>query len=329
MDSFENRLLNTWPARQWRDVTLMVAVSGGADSVALLRALHNLRGELRAGRFVVAHYNHGLRGEESQADADFVRELAERLSLECISGAAPQRSLETVSEDDARTERYQFLTAAATECGARYVALAHTANDQAETILFRILRGTGIQGLAGMPCTRALSPMVSLIRPLLDFTRSEIVDYLSRLSQGFRTDSSNVSQQYARNRVRLELLPLLREQYHPDIERMLLSLGQQAAEIVAETEREIEQHLPNVVELEHAGFVMRVPRAKLLTPRLVREMLVHLWRQYAWPRGEMSFIRWQELYQLLWGTDDVRMFPGAIRVEKKGESLLVTRLEKN
>jgi tRNA(Ile)-lysidine synthase len=326
MDSFESCLQNAWPATHWRDVTLILAVSGGADSTALLRAMHALSSQLRTGRILVAHFNHNLRGMESGADEQFVRQLASQCGFDCKVGQAAPRLLAEVSEDDARQERYRFLTTTAAARGARYVVLAHNANDQAETILMRILRGTGIHGIQGMPATRALTPMVSVVRPLLERQRGEVLEYLERLGQSYRTDSSNVDLQFARNRLRHEILPHLQQHYDPHIYDTLLSLGAQATAMAAETKLAVESLLPTVAVYERAGFTLQVTPLQSESPHVVRELLRYLWRQFDWPQGEMSSARWQELYLLFLGGDAIRLFPGVIRVEKKGESLYVTRL---
>ena len=134
--------------RDWDDVSLLLAVSGGADSVGLLRAMVELKGS-GAGRIFVAHFNHALRGAESDADAAFVSELCQRLDLPCETGTADTAQLARDEGDGleaaARGVRYAFLRATAERLGARYVVTAHTADDQAETILHRIVRGTGVK----------------------------------------------------------------------------------------------------------------------------------------------------------------------------------------
>ena len=132
-------LANAWPAEAWGDVTVLVGVSGGADSVALLRALEALkRTAAGAGRLIVAHFHHGLRGAEADADAAFVAALSQRLGLECVVGRASGSS--PSDEASARKARYRFLKRTAHARGARFVAVAPTADDQAETILHRIAR---------------------------------------------------------------------------------------------------------------------------------------------------------------------------------------------
>src|SRR5690242_11119578 len=132
------KLAAAWPLVCWQDVTVLVAVSGGADSVALARGLQSLAGA--EGRLILAHFNHRLRGAESDADEDFVRELATQLELRIVVGGAAT-DLKAAGggagiEGAARQARYDFLATAAAQCGARYLATAHTADDQAETVLF-------------------------------------------------------------------------------------------------------------------------------------------------------------------------------------------------
>jgi tRNA(Ile)-lysidine synthase len=214
-------------------VTVLAAVSGGADSVALLLGLSQLRAA-SPGRLVAAHFNHRLRGSESEQDQAFVEELSREVGVECIVGAAAADLAAAHGgqglEGAARQVRYEFLARAADQCGARYVATAHTADDQAETILHHILRGTGLAGLAGIPRTRPLTPAATLIRPLLAVTRQEVLDYLQQLGKTYRDDSTNRLTDLTRNRIRLELLPLLERDFNPQVRGALLRLGRLAEE---------------------------------------------------------------------------------------------------
>ncbi len=224
-------LAAAWPPRQWADLTVLAAVSGGADSVAMLRALVAVKppGD---GRLVVGHLNHRLR-EDADADERFVAELSGRLGLECCCGRLEPASLTEAGrglEAAAREARYRFLRTTAERLGARYVACGHTADDQIETVLHRILRGTGIAGLAGMPAAR-LSEAVTLVRPLLGARRSELLEYLDRIGQPYRQDRSNLDRRFTRNRLRHDLLPHLAEHYNPAVGDALLRLARLAGEI--------------------------------------------------------------------------------------------------
>ncbi len=171
IDRVERRLAR-W-CEQGLDKSWVAAVSGGGDSVGLLRVLHQLAGPLGL-QLSVAHLDHGVRGEEARADAAFVAALAGSLGLPFVLGAwQPTRSGHF--ESDARRARYGWLTEVAMVRGAAVIAVGHTLDDQAETILHRIVRGTGPRGLAGIPSRRVLasSPKVTLVRPLLGVTRRE------------------------------------------------------------------------------------------------------------------------------------------------------------
>lgn len=197
---------------------LIVAVSGGADSVALLDLLTNLT-DLPL-RLVVAHLNHQLRGAESDADESFVRHLAREYGLECEIDSLDirQRAKDQRKslEEAGRDARYAFFELLRQRHNAVAIAVAHHADDQAETLLLRLLRGSGTTGLSAMaPRTQAC-----IIRPLLELTRQELRNHLAAQQLTFREDSSNTNRNYLRNRVRHELLPLL-QQYNPAISQRL------------------------------------------------------------------------------------------------------------
>ena len=180
----------------------LALVSGGPDSVALLRVILALGGEP-----VVLHIDHGLRGEESREDAQFVQELCGRLGVPCevrqlSLGDGPNL------QERARDERYRVAEVLATRLGLRTVVTGHTADDVAETVLMNLARGSGMRGIAGIPPVRG-----KIQRPLIERTRSEILDYLKELCQPHRTDPTNLTGKYARNRVRLEVLPILEDLY--------------------------------------------------------------------------------------------------------------------
>jgi len=203
-----------------------VAVSGGADSVALLRVLLELREELGI-VLVVAHFNHQLRGEKSDADEQFVRELARSMGLELLLGAgdvnehAKRESLST--EAAARDLRYRWLTHMAAMQNLDCVATAHTLDDQAETVLMKFLRGAGTRGLAGIypELHRGGTKKVRFIRPLLETSRTEIEKYLTELHLPWCLDHTNLDTRLTRNRIRHELLPLLERDYNPSLRRAL------------------------------------------------------------------------------------------------------------
>ncbi len=302
-DTVEKPMIEAWSPDCWCDVTTLVAVSGGPDSVALLRAMVAVR-RPGAGRLIVAHFNHGLRGRESDDEEHFVRKLSGRLGLPCdVRRAAPAGGLgDGSSEEAARRARYAFLSDVAAQRGARYVATGHTADDQAETVLHRILRGTGIGGLSGIRRHRQLLHGVSLVRPLLAVRRSTLLAYLATLGQDYCQDSSNQSTEFTRNRLRHDLIPRLESEYNaqliPALGRLAILadevqqwLDQQATELMAACVEVNEEAQEGAVVVDCRGL----PAVPAL---LVRELFVAIWKQRAWPRQAMGFEKWDELAQL-------------------------------
>ncbi|HKD13610.1 MAG TPA: tRNA lysidine(34) synthetase TilS [Candidatus Angelobacter sp.] len=207
---------------------VIVAVSAGADSVALLRVLLELQHALGA-VLAVAHFNHKIRGVEADDDEQFVRDLAQQFELEFHSASAdaPAHSREhKISlETAARELRHRWFAQLIREAKGDKIATAHTRDDQAETVLMRILRGTGTRGLAGIAPWQEHK---SLIRPLLNTTRLEIEEYLNSLGQTWREDSSNKDLHHARNRIRHELLPTIQSDFNPSIRQTLADLAEVA-----------------------------------------------------------------------------------------------------
>ena len=201
---------------------VIVAVSGGPDSVALLHLLHRLAPEWAAGLHVF-HMEHGLRGEASRADAAYVRELAEQLGLPCTVFSLQPGVLKHQSgslQANARAARHSAIEQLALETGANRVAVGHHRDDQAETFLLRLLRGAGARGLGSMAPVRSLGGL-AYIRPLLELSRAEIEAYCTAHSLAPRQDKSNMQPDYLRNRIRLDLLPKLALEYNPAIARNL------------------------------------------------------------------------------------------------------------
>jgi tRNA(Ile)-lysidine synthase len=211
---------------------VILAVSGGADSLSLLHILNEIRlKKLISFSLYVAHLNHGLRGKHARDDALFVRQEAKRAGLPCMIGKADTISFAKCRglslEDAARRLRYRFLEQLARRTGASRVAVGHTLDDQAETLLLNFLRGTGPDGLAGMRFKRAMGAEgYVLIRPLLETSRREIETYCRQKKLWPRFDKSNLDTRFLRNKIRLELLPYLEKEYNPNIRRSLARLSE-------------------------------------------------------------------------------------------------------
>lgn len=306
---------------------VLVAVSGGPDSVALLRSLIALR-ETTGIQLCVGHVNHRLRERSSDADAEWVRQLSEAHDVPCdirtvemIPGSTSGESL----EESARRMRYDLLTAAAEEAECSAIAVAHTADDQAETILHHLVRGTGITGLQGMPRTRQLSDGVRLVRPLLDVSRTEVEAWLSTIDQETRIDASNSDTTLTRNRIRHSLLPLLAREFNPQIHRVLGTLAIQAGELadfVGNHAAALVSDIQLIATPDSLRIDCEVFRDQSIV--LVREALRRIWQDQDWPRQRMGFREWQRLAEIAL-EGGVASLPERIDARRRGSLLVLTR----
>ncbi|MBI4297465.1 MAG: tRNA lysidine(34) synthetase TilS [Chloroflexi bacterium] len=259
---------------------LVVAVSGGPDSLCLLYALHRLR-EAFPLQLHVAHLDHGLRSASAQ-DALFVAEQAKQLGLPFVAEKGNvrgfRRELGGTLEEAAREVRYAFLARVVQEMGARAVAVGHTSDDQMETLLMHLLRGTGLAGLRGMlPRTcwrsRRTGASVAVIRPLLGLSRLEIEGYCHALALEPRRDASNLSPRFLRNRVRAQLIPALKK-YNPALERALLHTARSATVELVYWEEEVRRFWPQMVREEGPALVLDKKAISGLHPALQRHLLL-------------------------------------------------------
>jgi tRNA(Ile)-lysidine synthase len=300
--------------------TVVVAVSGGADSVALLDVLANAK-ELRL-RLIIAHLNHRLRGAESDGDEAFVSKLAASYGVTFVTQnvdvKALSRELKLSLEEAGRVARYRFFDEIASGCKANVIALAHHADDQAETVLLRLLRGAGSKGLSAMSLKNR-----NYVRPLLAVTRDEIESYLRKRSLPFRTDSSNTDQRYLRNRIRHELIPFLAN-YNPAISERLA--------VTAELLAEDELLLDKLTGLAFARYVKQVEDCLALDiagvagePKGQRLRIYR--RAISVARGDLVGISYRHLLDLDELLNSSRpngklVLPGGFIVKRRYESLL-------
>jgi tRNA(Ile)-lysidine synthase len=257
---------------------IIVAVSGGPDSVCLLHILYNLREELDI-KLHIAHLNHQLRGAESDADAAYVKALAGRLKIPATIASADVRSFQKKNrltlEEAAREVRYSFLAAAAQKAGAEKVAVGHTAADNAETLLMHIIRGSGLKGLRGLlpdAHVKTYNAELRVIRPLLGLGREETVAYCAAHKLEPRTDSSNLSTKPFRNKVRRRLLPQLRK-YNPQFDEALLRTARTATTDLAFIEAEARRASEKLVKSGQDSVVIDKKGFLTLHPALQRQVL--------------------------------------------------------
>lgn len=262
----------------------LVAVSGGPDSVALLHILHDLKKKLEIS-LEVAHLQHGIRGEEGEEDARFVAGLAERLGLVCHVKAIDLPQIKRTSgkgslEEMGRLERYRFFAEIADRRELDAVATAHTVDDQAETFIMRLFRGAARTGLAGMTPVRYLdggpergSRNVLLIRPLLDATRREVMEFLDQRKLSFRFDSSNADLFYLRNWIRLKLMPELVERFGAELPARLCAQTEVLRDEEAYLADLTRQELNKVSEGKNLNREAFLNSNKALRRRMIRLMI--------------------------------------------------------
>ena len=310
---------------------MLAAVSGGADSMALLRALVEAKRRAGgAGKLLAGHVNHGLRGAASDADerwlcqqcGDLGVPLAVLSSDTPVLAAAEGDGLEAA----ARAERYRLLTEMAEAEGARFVVTAHTRDDQVETVVFRLIRGAGLRGLAGMRPTRALSPSVVLMRPFLDVTRAELEAYLQALGQAWREDASNGDLRFARNRLRHELLPYVREHFNADADAAIVRTASLAAEAQSLVERLAEDLTARCAMASSSHEVGLAVGPLAGEPEfLVREALRQAWRRAGLSEQAMTHSWWRQLAQLALSPERQGKLnlPGNVHARREGNLLVL------
>ncbi len=305
------------------DAKIVVGVSGGADSTALADAL----ARQHKGPVAIAHLNHLLRGAESDEDAEFVKVFASGIGVEAIIErvdiAAIARGEGRNIEAVARDVRYSFLARAATASGSVFVTTGHTQDDQVETICMRVLRGTGPEGLRGIHLRRPLDDGVTLIRPLIEVTRAEVLEHCGVRDLRFRTDSSNLSRDLVRNRVRHELLPHLRS-FNPRLDEALLRM----AAIIGEDDELLNKQAGQVLE-EARESDSRLSQRRLREEHpAIRRRVLRLWLRAV--RGDLRRIDAVHLAAverlLLSGEGGKRVeLPGGLIVTRKLRTLVLEK----
>ncbi|MGF1516461.1 MAG: tRNA lysidine(34) synthetase TilS [Nodosilinea sp.] len=309
---------------------VLVAVSGGQDSVCLLKLLVDLQPKW-GWRLRVVHCDHRWR-PDSGANAEFVRGLCDRYQIPCDIAVA---EAVTPTEAAARQWRYQVFEQLATEQHCTQVVTGHTASDRAETLLYNLLRGSGTDGLQALAWQRPLAPAspVTVVRPLLELTRQETADFCRQFELPLWSDATNQDTRYARNRIRLELLPYLREHFNPGVES---TLAHTAELLTAEVEllESLAEDLYGVVVSgggeggEGDGGSWRIRRSSLaaaplaLQRRVVRRVLQQV------TTAQVSFEQVEKLLALLSAPNGSQSdpFPGGAIAVVRGEWVVVGRV---
>jgi tRNA(Ile)-lysidine synthase len=303
--------------------TVVVALSGGADSCALLWCLAKLS-DAYGLKLTAAHFNHGLRGEQSDEDEVFCRNLAQKFGVDFLTRRLSDPSVPrgVSPEDYFRRERYRFLDRVAAECGANKIALGHHLQDQAETILLNILRGSGLDGLKGFLPMRDQK----YIRPLIDVTRQEITSALKETGIDFRQDTTNSNPVYLRNRLRGELIPLLQKKYNPRIEQNLARM----AEIVRRDDEWINGNVSAIltsprIQFEQNGLSFSAEYFKSLHEALGFRLVKALLESLSPEGGGFSSSHIQSVVDLVKNSPSGKIIslPNRIRVQKEYDRIVL------
>lgn len=278
-----------------KGASVLVALSGGADSVALLKGLIMLSEDYRI-QLAAVHFNHRWRGEESDRDRFFVQNFCKSLGIRLLSGESNLPALankQKFSETLAREERFTFLKEAAIEAGAQRIALGHNYHDQVETVLLNLLRGTGISGLKGMLPLRE----GTFIRPLLQIKREEIYSFLRQEGLDYLEDSSNRDEAYLRNRIRRHLIPLLKEQYDPHLERHIHQLAEIARQEDDYISRQTRAFLDN--QLDEKGGSLRLDSLLAQHEAIIRRVIKTLLDDILPPGKEAGYVHVQAVEEFV------------------------------
>jgi len=304
---------------------ILVGVSGGADSVALLLVLHELSQHLSF-TVSVAHLNHGLRGEEASLDSRFVKDWCDKLGLDCECGDVSIPLLmqgKSVSlQEVARQERFRFFRAVMEQKSLNKLALAHHRDDQAETVLLRLMRGTGLSGLQGMkPIEQGLSGLL-IVRPFLAVSRQEIEAFLAERGQGYRLDLSNLGTEYSRNFVRLSVMPALR-QINPQVALALNRLSSQVVQNVDYLHRQAQPVCEVAIEVLDFGVGVRLDALRGVHEALVMRVLTEAYFRLVLTRKDLETIHLADIFALLDKQVGRRIaLPHGVRVLRAREHLV-------
>lgn len=306
---------------------VLVGLSGGPDSVVLAHLLAGLRAELGL-RVTAVHVDHQLR-PSSGDDAAFVERLAQRLEMPVrivrrdVRQEARRRRLSL--EDGARRVRYDVFQTVAEAVGASRLALAHTADDQAETVLMRLMRGAGLTGLTAMSVARTMGTL-TIIRPLLGVWRQDVLNYARAHRLAWCQDETNDDVRFLRNRVRRQLLPLLEQTYNPHIKFLLVQLAEQCQTDLGFLHQAAQRHWKRLIKTHGDGVLAIRIQGVLKQPKAVQRQLMRLAVQRL--HGDLTgfeFRHWREIERLLTlrPAGAVLDLPGALQLERRQDIALL------
>lgn len=304
---------------------VLVAVSGGIDSVCLLHVLYKLKEKYRI-ELGVAHLNHGLRGEEAERDCEFVRRMSENYGIPFFSTRRDVMELSKAKklsiEEAARILRYEFLNNIAESENYKRIALGHNADDQAETVLMHLITGTSPYGLRGMDPVRE----GRFIRPLIEVGRDEILNFAKEEGLQWVYDSSNEDISFLRNRIRIKLLPFIKENFNRKVVQSLLQLSEQLREENEYVEFITEKlFLDSLMEIKEEALILSTDYFKNLPPYVIGRVIRHAIRRIMGRVPRMSRRNYEDICEIIESASPHAyiMLPENLRIEKCYTTLIV------
>jgi len=306
---------------------VLAAVSGGADSVCLLKTLVDIRRQLGI-EVIVGNLDHGLRGVESKRDSDFVKDLSGKLTLKCVHKKVNLRSTREKGrsqEEQARWQRYAFLVRAAAANDCNVIATGHTMDDQAETVLMRIICGASSAGIAGIPPIRYEKGM-KIIRPLIRVPRQDILAYLKGEGLEYVVDSSNLDTKFLRNSVRREVLPFL-EKYNPRLKRSLVNLSDSLREDLSFINAEKEKKVKKITNKKAGTVAVKIKDIILQSKAIRREIFKELFIKAGGNVKKLTYRHWMDMDYFLKAAEKNKSldFPGSVRVTRRKDEVVFAK----
>ena len=258
----------------------VIAVSGGADSLAMLYSLHTIKKKLDL-NLHIAHFNHNQRGKESLEDVKFVKKIANILNIPFTIGELDKSVTNglTINENILREYRYKFLYSVAKNIGSKTIAVGHNFNDNIETVLMNIIRGTGLDGLSGIKSItnqQKANYSIKIFRPLLSFSHEETINYCSMNNLEFREDLSNFSNNFTRNKIRLELIPFLEEKFNPAINNSINRLSDIAGSNLNYINKKTDEIMQKVTKIKQQTAYIEKATFLSLDYAIQRKILIKL-----------------------------------------------------
>ncbi len=306
---------------------VLVCVSGGPDSVFLLRALDSLKRELGI-RLFVANLDHGLRGSASKKDSDFVRRLASKMKLpifhEKLSfGKFKNKKLST--EENLRGARYEFFKEAAKKLNTNVIATGHTLDDNAETLLMRIIKGTSLKGLAGIPPVRTLGRF-KVVRPLIETEKKDILKFLKAKKITFRTDRTNLDENFFRNKTRKKLLPYL-SKYNPRIKFTLVNMAEGLREDLDYLNTHLDKSKKGTIKGGRKSIFINLRDLVVQPKTLQREIMRDALTKSGANIKKLGYRHWKELREFLKFKRKGQSIdlPGDIRITRSDNTISLKR----